>query len=281
MSILSSRALRLLGALCAATLTFACTTPASFTPVATSEHPTLSALPPIGPTQGRIVLYRKAKAEGPNHALTMIDADSTFDIRPGRFSHRDVAPGEHRVEVVLAERDYTKLIAGPIGRRLEKRVLNHRLYGKPLHVEIRAGETTYVEVATAGVGVSENAGLGGATGYSTESGSRFGSHFVTLTPSYHSAAQVPGLRYRVLFPTLLGADAGSAQSALRLATRCGPECSVSPKIAELATRSRRSSPIASSPPATSPTPPNASDGSTPAREAAGEELVNAATDSSS
>jgi len=119
-------------------------------------------------------------------------------------------------------------------------VLSHRLYGKAVRADIRAGETTYVEVATAGVGVSASRG-GSAT-----RGSRFGAHFVTLTPSYHSATQVPGLRYRVLFPTLVAIEAGPAQSALRRVSPCGTECNVSPKIAELATRSQRGSPAAES-----------------------------------
>lgn len=262
MSILCLRAIRVIGALCTATLTLACTTPTTFAPVATTEHPTLNALPAIELGQGRIILYRKANAEGPSHALTMIDAGNTFDIRAGRFAHLDVAPGQHMVEVVLAKMDYTKLVTEKVGHQLEKRVRSHRLYGKPLRVDIRAGETAYVEVATAGVGISAGGSGRAASGVASAAGSRSGSgtHFVTLTPSYHSATQVRGLRYRVLFPTLVATDAELAQSDLRLATRCGPECVVPPKIAELATRARRRSPVATSTPATSPL---ASDRSTP------------------
>ncbi len=230
---------QLIGALLTATLAMACATPASFTPVATSEHPSLSVLPELEAGQGRIVLYRKARAEGPSHALTMIDSESTFDIRPGRFAHSDVWPGEHVVDVVLVKKNYSSVSAGSIGSQLGKRVQSHRLYGKPLRVEIRAGETTYVEVAAAGVGVTGGTRVTTGQAHGFGVGSRSGEHFVTLTPDYHSATQVRGLRYRVLFPTLVHSDAGRAQSALRLATQCGPECNVSPRLAELATRAWR------------------------------------------
>jgi hypothetical protein len=66
---------------------------------------------------------------------------------------------------------------------------------------------------------------------------------VTLTPTYHTAAHAPGLRYRVLFPALVAANAGAAQAALRAATPCGPECVVSQEIAELAINKLRGTPI--------------------------------------
>lgn len=271
MSILRFNTLPVIGALFAATFSLACTTPAHVTPIAMSEHPTLSALPALEPGQGRIVLYRQAKAEGPSHALIMIDSESTFDVRPGRFAHRDVAPGEHIVEVVLVNTDYTKLVTTETGRRLGKRVLSHRLYGKPIFVDIGAGETTYVEVSVAGVGISSS-GVRSAAGAAAASGSGSGGsgHIVTLTPDYHSASEVPGLRYRVLFPSLVGVDAGAAQAALRHATRCGTECVVPPRIAELATSKWRSSPIAAS---TSPATRLKNDGSTAELDTGSEEAV--------
>jgi len=235
------RLVRLAGALLTAVIAFSCASPPSSTPMATSEHPTLKALPELEAGQGRIILYRRAKAEGPQHALTMIDSETTFDVLAGRFAHTDVWPGEHVVDVVLAKRNYANFTAG-IGRQLEKRVHNHPLYGKPLILEIEAGETAYVEVTAAGIGVS---GIGNqmVTGQPVGfgAGAASGQHFVTLTPSYHSANQVRGLRYRVLFPTLVHADAAAAQIALLRATECTADCDVPAKMAELATREWRGS----------------------------------------
>ena len=269
MSILRSNTLAIIGALFTATFTLACSTPAPMAPIAMSAHPTLSALPALEPGLGRIILYRQAKAEGPSHALIMIDSESTFDVRPGRFAHRDVAPGEHIVEVVLVNTDYTKRVAEETGRQLGKRVLSHRLYGKPIYVDIGVGETAYVEVSVAGVGISSG-GVRSATGPAAGRGSGGGGHFVTLTPNYHSPTEVPGLRYRVLFPSLVGVEPGAAQSALRHATQCGAECVVPPRIAELATTKWRSSPVAKNAPAATPL---ASDGATPESDAGSKELV--------
>ena len=88
MSIHHFHSLRIFGAICAVTV-MACATAVPVNPMDASEHPTLSALPTLERGEGRIVLYRKANAPGPSHALTLVDVNSTFDMRPGRFAHLD------------------------------------------------------------------------------------------------------------------------------------------------------------------------------------------------